>query len=277
MARLLSSRGPAVVALALVALVGGHGAVAADDDTSASYTCVPAPLASQLTVSFGPEVSLAQLATWVAGFTCESVIIAPGIARRATRLQVIVPAPLTVRQALKLFTHTLDAAGLRVTRRDRTFTITTGPGTPRTCPDLVGAGDDSDEPVTGALPIDTDALADRVAAGIRRVDATHAAVPRALIDELLASPVAFGRAARAIPALKAGAVIGFKLYAVRPGGLCARLGLVNGDTVTAIDGVALDTMDRALDAFSTLRTATTVELAVTRHGKPLTLSVAIVP
>lgn len=276
MALLLSSRGPAAVALALLALVAAPTAAIADDDTTASYTCVPAPLASQLTVSFGPEVSLAELATWVAGFTCESVVIAPGIARRATRLQVIVPAPLTVRQALKLFNQTLEAAGLRVKRRDRTFTITTGPGTPRTCPELV-AGDGSDEPVAGALPIDTDALADKVAAGVRRIDATHATVPRALIDALLASPVAFGRAARAIPALKAGAVIGFKLYAVRPGGLCARLGLANGDTVTAIDGVALDTMDRALDAFSTLRTATTVELAVTRHGKPLTLTVAIVP
>lgn len=275
MAAHLAPRRSTALALTAIALAAATPA-SADDDT-ASYTCVPAPLTAPVAVSFGPEVSLAELATWVAGFTCESVVIAPGIARHATRLQVIVPTPPTARQALKLFTQTLEAAGLRVKRRDRTFTITAGPGTPRTCPDLVAADPDSDPSVTGALPIDADAVADRVAAGIRRIDATHATVPRALVDEILASPQGFARGARAIPALKGGAVIGFKLYAVRPGGVHARVGLINQDTVTAINGVALDTLDRALAAFASVRTAAQVEVAVTRHGKPLTLSIAILP
>lgn len=274
---LSSARGSAAVTLAMVAGLAAPAPAAADDDTAASYACVPAPLATPVSVSFGPEVSIAELATWVAGFTCESVVVAPGIAKHATRLQVIVPAPLTARQALKLFVHTLEAAGLRVKRKDRTFTITAGPGSPRACPDLVAADPASHEPLAGALPIDADLLADKVAAGIRRVDATHATVPRALVDELLANPEAFARGARAIPALKAGAVIGFKFYAVRPGGVHARLGLINNDTVTAIDGIALDTMDRALAAFSSVRTAAQVEIAVTRRGKPMTLTIAIVP
>lgn len=274
MALLLSPRGSAMVALAVLA---AFAAPAVADDVTASYPCVPAPLASQLTVSFGPEVSLAELATWVAGFTCESVVIAPGIARHATRLQVIVAQPLTVRQALKLFTSTLDAAGLRVKRRDRTFTITTGPGTPRTCPDVAAAEPDADAPLAGALPLDADVLADQIAAGIRRVDATHATVPRALVDQLLAHPEAFARGARAIPALDRGAVIGFKLYAVRPGGVHARVGLINQDTVTAVNGVALDRMDRTLAAFASVRGAAQVDITVTRRGKPLTLTVTITP
>lgn len=273
-ARRPATRAAVVLALAIAA-AAPRAAIADDDGGDLVYACTPAAPTAKLTATFKPEVSVAELAVWVAGFTCEAVVIAPDVAKHATRVQIIAPAAMTPKQAIKLFTASLEAAGLRVRRKDRTFTVTLGPGMPRTCPDL--AVGESGEPLTGAPPLDVDVLADRLAAQIRTVDATHREVPRRLVDDVLANPTAFARGARVLPAVTAGVVTGFKIYAVKPGGVYARLGLVNGDVVTAIAGRPVDTMDRALEAYGALRTASQVEVAVLRRGKPVTLTVTFVP
>lgn len=252
---------------------------AARDPEAPLYACAPAAPTTRLQIDFAPDISVAQLAVWVASFTCESVVIAPDVAKHATRLQIIAPRPLTPREAVKLFVTSLEAAGLKVRRKDRTFTVTLGPGMPRACPDVsaaAAAGVDG-APVEASPPLDGDRLADKVAAGIRKLDATHVELPRALVDEVLANPLAFSRAARVVPAVKDGAIVGFKLYAVRPGGVFARLNLLNGDTITAIAGQPLDSFDHALDAFTALRTTSRVEVAVVRRGAPMTLTITVVP
>jgi hypothetical protein len=268
---------------ALTATAAAAPRPAAADDARAPeappYACAPASPSTKLQLELGPDVSIAQLAVWVASFTCESVIIAPDVPKHATRLKIIAPRPLTPRQAVKLFIASLEAAGLRVRHRDRTFTVSLGPGMPRACPDVsaaTAAGGDG-APVESSPPLDGDRLADKVAAGIRKVDATHVELPRALVDEVLANPLALSRAARVVPAVKGGAIVGFKLYAVRPGGVFAKLNLVNGDTITAIAGQPLDSFEHALDAFTALRTTSRVELAVVRRGTPITLTITVVP
>jgi hypothetical protein len=61
---------------------------------------------------------------------------------------------------------------------------------------------------------------------------------------------------------------GIALYAVRPGNLFARLGFQNGDIVYSINGMSIANADRALAAYSRLRTAShfTVELWRNRPG-----------
>lgn len=276
-ARRPTTRAAVVLALAAAATAAAPArpAIADDDGGDLVYACTPVAPTAKLTATFKPEVSVAELAVWVAGFTCEAVVIAPDVARHATRVQIIAPAPMTPKQAIKLFVASLEAAGLRVRRKDRTFTVTLGPGMPRTCPDL--AVGESGEPLTGAPPLDVDVLAGRLAAQIRTIDATHTEVPRRLVDDVLANPTAFARGARVLPAITDGVITGFKIYAVKPGGVYARLGLVNGDVVTAIAGRPVDTMDRALEAYAALRTASGVEVAVLRRGKPVTLTVTFVP
>jgi general secretion pathway protein C len=253
-----------------------------DDDVELpTYTCAPAAPTSRLAVTFKPEISVAELAVWVAGFTCENVIIAPDVAKHATRLRVIAPRPLTPREAVKLFTASLEAAGLKVRHKDRTFSVTLGPGMPRACPDVALAAEGDGAPIELAPPLDADRLADKLAAGIRKLDATHVEVSRAIAAEALASPVAFTRGARVLPASKDGAMIGFKLYAVRPGGVLAHLGLANGDTITAVAGQPLDSLDHAMDAYTAVRAASRdvgrVDVAIIRRGVPVTLTVTIVP
>ena len=107
---------------------------------------------------------------------------------------------------------------------------------------------------------------------IEKVSDTSYKIPKALVDAFLVNPLAFSKGARVIPALKDGKSTGFKLYAVRPNSLYAKLGLANGDTIEKINGMALDSMDKALEIYGKLRDAKKLEVALVRRGNPVTLT-----
>lgn len=113
-------------------------------------------------------------------------------------------------------------------------------------------------------------------AGITRVDATHYTLARDLIDRALAAPTPLLRTARIVPAIADGQPAGVKLYAMRPGSPLVVLGLANGDTLRAINGLPLTSADRALEAYGRLRTTAALTLELTRRGQPMTLSYEIV-
>jgi general secretion pathway protein C len=96
------------------------------------------------------------------------------------------------------------------------------------------------------------------------------AIDRRQLDQLLADPVALAGLARAIPSPH-----GFKLYAIRPDSIAARLGLENGDTVRSIDGLEVNTLDQAMAAYVRLRRANRVTVAVERRGREVTLDYTI--
>ncbi|MCE9577660.1 MAG: hypothetical protein K8W52_31205 [Deltaproteobacteria bacterium] len=138
-------------------------------------------------------------------------------------------------------------------------------------PDPVIGGVDggviSDPPVP---PKDADdALRAAIDTGARQVDDSHWTVDRALLDQILANPMAIAKSARVIPAMKNGQPDGFKLYAIRPSSLFAHLGLQNGDTIHAINGFDLSSADKALEVYTKLRTATAFEVELTRRGRDL--------
>lgn len=259
---------PVAAALALVVAAAPLRA-----DEAVTRVCVPPSASARVAVELGPDVSVAALGTWIAGLTCEAVVIAPDVAKHATRVQVIAPAPMTLAEARRLFVRSLEAAGLKVKYARRVYTVTLGPGVPRTCPDL-DVGDAVDGGGRGPA---READDDKLAAGVRKLDTSHVELPRALLDQLAADPEILSRAARFLPALRGGAVEGFKVFAVRPTGMVARLGLANGDTVTAIGGVALDSLEHATAALATARTAERIELTVVRHGRTGTLLVTVTP
>ncbi len=78
--------------------------------------------------------------------------------------------------------------------------------------------------------------------------------------------------ARVTPALSNGGVSGFKLTKLRPG-FFTSVGLCDGDVVSTLNGMPLSSPDKALEAYSKLKDATRVEIAVLRAGKLLTLVV----
>ncbi|HEY3805575.1 MAG TPA: type II secretion system protein GspC [Kofleriaceae bacterium] len=100
-------------------------------------------------------------------------------------------------------------------------------------------------------------------------------IDRALIDRVLANPMALAKGVRVVPAMKNGKAGGFKLYAIRPDSLFARLGFENGDAVVRVNGFDLTTADQALEVYTKLRDATSLQIDVERRGQPVSITLTI--
>jgi general secretion pathway protein C len=111
--------------------------------------------------------------------------------------------------------------------------------------------------------------------GIKKIDENNYEIDKSLVDKALANPMALAKGARVVPAVKNGQPDGFKLYAIRPSSVYAKLGLTNGDTLQSINGFELTSADKALEVYTKLREATSLEVNVTRRGKPMTLRYSI--
>jgi len=116
--------------LAGLVLLASPTAALADEP---QYACAkPAPDA-KLTIQFTPDLTLRDLGAWVTGFTCKSVVYDGEAAARASKLALIAPSAVTPRQAVKLFTETLQKAGLAVAEQADTFVISLDPSVRRPC------------------------------------------------------------------------------------------------------------------------------------------------
>jgi hypothetical protein len=112
-------------------------------------------------------------------------------------------------------------------------------------------------------------------AGIRKIDDTHYEVSGAAVEKILQNPMAVAKGARVVPAVKNGKPDGFKLYAIRYNSPWARLGLLNGDTVQAINGFRLESADKALEVYTALREAKSLDIELERRGAPVRLYITI--
>jgi general secretion pathway protein C len=101
---------------------------------------------------------------------------------------------------------------------------------------------------------------------------THFVFTRAERDAALSDVKAFAGTVRVVPNFVSGKANGFKLFALHEGSGFARMGLCNGDVVHSVGGLDLTSPERALEVYSRVKEAAHLELAVTRRGTPLTLT-----
>jgi general secretion pathway protein C len=134
-------------------------------------------------------------------------------------------------------------------------------------------------PTVTSTPVDTgqpkDEMQAALDAGIRKIDDTTYEVDRSLVDKLLQNPLAASKGARVTPSIKNGQPNGIKLYAIRPASVYAKLGLSNGDTIHSINGNELDSLDKGLEVYQKVKDATSLQVSVTRRGKPMTLNYSV--
>ena len=111
-----------------------------------------------------------------------------------------------------------------------------------------------DAPADDGKPKD-DLLA-AVDAGVKKIDETTFEIDRSLVDKVLANPTAVARGARVVPSVKNGQPNGFKLYAIRPSSVYAKIGLMNGDTIHAVNGFELTSLDKGLEVYTKVKEST---------------------
>lgn len=103
---------------------------------------------------------------------------------------------------------------------------------------------------------------------------TELELPRADLDEALRDLAEVAKQARFVPSMTNGVFAGFKVLRLERG-LFTRAGLCEGDVVLTLNGVPLGSPDQALEAYSALKDAKRVEVALSRGGKPVTLVVTL--
>jgi hypothetical protein len=247
--------------------------------SASASACAKTAADAKLSVSFKPVTTLEDLAIWLAGFTCKRVSFDPSIAASAITVGVIVSARLTPKQATRLFVDAVEATGLAVTEKADGFEVAPGPRWAHcaaAAPPAPGMSPPAPAPAPAVPPpdpaVDVDAVLD---AGIRKIDDMHYEISRAALDQITANPIAFAQGAHVVPAMKNGHPDGFKIYAVRPSSLLARIGLLNGDTLQELNGHSLSEPDKALEAYTSLRTSRRAVIGLVRRGAPLTITVKI--
>jgi membrane-associated protease RseP (regulator of RpoE activity) len=70
--------------------------------------------------------------------------------------------------------------------------------------------------------------------------------------------------ARIVPAFRDGVAVGFKLFSIRPDSIYAELGIQNGDIVTSINDLDLNSPEKALEIYSKLKGARRFDIGIER-------------
>ena len=138
------------------------------------------------------------------------------------------------------------------------------PGSAR--PAAAGAG----APAAAAPAAPTDPLAAELDKGIKKIGEHNYEVQRSTLDSLLGNMGALAKGARIVPETKDGKPAGFRLFSIRPDGPFAKIGLLNGDVVSAINGLEMNSPDQALLAYTKLKTANHLSVAIERNGQKIT-------
>jgi general secretion pathway protein C len=112
---------------------------------------------------------------------------------------------------------------------------------------------------------------EELADGIEKISDTRFNIQRSLVDKVLANQGAIMKTARVIPHEEDGRVVGVRLYGIRRTSLLGRLGIRNGDMLRTINGFDMTSPDSALEAYTRLRSADKLTLAVKRQNKDMTI------
>ncbi len=107
--------------------------------------------------------------------------------------------------------------------------------------------------------------------GIERAGANEFNVRRSTVDRILENQAELMRTTRIMPHEEGGRVVGVQLFGVRGNSLLGRLGMQNGDVLNRINGLEIASPDRALEAYSRLRTSDHLTISVTRNGQPVNI------
>jgi general secretion pathway protein C len=81
--------------------------------------------------------------------------------------------------------------------------------------------------------------------------------------------------ARVVPNLKGGKFRGYKIFAIKPRSLYAKIGLKNGDVIERVNGLKISSPKQALEIFQQLKDESYFQVDLVRRGRKKTITYAI--
>ena len=124
-------------------------------------------------------------------------------------------------------------------------------------------------PVAAVTAPPADPLMAELDRGIKKIGEHNYEVQRQTVDSLLGNMSLLSRSARIVPEIRDGKAAGFRLFSVRPDGPFAKIGLQNGDVISAINGLDMTSPDKALEVYTKLKSASHLSVGLERNGQKI--------
>jgi general secretion pathway protein C len=112
-----------------------------------------------------------------------------------------------------------------------------------------------------------DPFAAELERGIKKLGDRRYEIQRSTLEAVMGNLALLTRSARIVPDVRGGKPYGFRLFAVRPDGPFAKIGLQNNDVVVSINGLEMNSPEKALEVYGKLKSASHVSLGLERGGK----------
>ena len=126
-------------------------------------------------------------------------------------------------------------------------------------------------PVAAApAPGPKDPLTEALDKGVKKTGPNSYEIQHATLDTFLGNMGALSKAARIVPEMKDGKSAGFRLLSIKPDGPFGKIGLQNGDIISAINGLEMTSPDKALEVYTKLKTANHLSVGLERNGQKIT-------
>lgn len=111
--------------------------------------------------------------------------------------------------------------------------------------------------------------------GIRKTGENRYVVERREVEHSVENLNSVITQMRAVPFLRDGKGIGFRVFNIKPGSLFERMGLKNGDVVESVNGVELNTPSKAVGLLENVQTADEILVNLLRGGQRQTMTYTI--
>lgn len=105
---------------------------------------------------------------------------------------------------------------------------------------------------------------------LRQLSENRYAVPRQEAEEVSRNPAVLLQDGRPIPKYEDGAMVGFQLTNVKPGGIFDQFGIENGEVITEVNGIAIDSPTATTQIMAEFANADTWNIVV--NGRPITIT-----
>ncbi len=116
----------------------------------------------------------------------------------------------------------------------------------------------------------TDPLSVEMDRGIKKTGEHSYEIQRGTLESVLGNMSLLSRSARIVPEMRDGKAAGFRLYAVKPDGPFAKIGMQNGDVISSINGLEITSPEKALEVYAKLKSASHLSLGMETNGKKVT-------
>jgi general secretion pathway protein C len=126
-----------------------------------------------------------------------------------------------------------------------------------------------------AAPAAGDALSQELDRGIKKTGEHTYDIQRSTLESVLGNMSLLSRSARIVPEIRDGKAAGFRLYSVRPEGPFAKIGMQNGDVISAINGLEITSPEKALEVYAKLKSASHLSVGLERNGARVTKDYSI--